>query len=398
MPGIVRSRAKRAVSSLLIKALCILLYALVVTVSKYVQKHGTSFAMSRFASVFGVFKGKEGLGSDASLPRDKYTKTAEACIQTLDGKHGLDCVGGCTRIKEHMTTVAIAALKRPDLFFNPSLPQLSPARRYLFYGPPGTGKTLVARAVASDGGATFMNVTLSTIEDKYFGETPKILGAVFQVAKHKARSVPVVLMFDELDGMLRARRDDDQAATYGLKTEMLRLLDTIEASERIVVVGCTNHEQALDEAVRRRFGLVVRFALPDEAERGEIVRRIVQGDDRDMSDKEVRRVAAKTEGMTGASLANLYHAACGRRLERLVRDPGKLDLVTPETLADAVPPMTSRDFVESLKADSCFSIGGGSPIVTEEGWSSSSESEEEVGVPLPRGRGERYSASGTPPL
>ena len=83
------------------------------------------------------------------------------------------------------------------------------------------------------------------------------------------------------------------------------------------------------------------------------------------------------------TLANLYHAACGRRLEKLVRDPSKLDLVTPETLASAVPPMTSRDFVECIKADSCFSIGGGSPTVTEEDWSSSSDSEEEASVPPP---------------
>ena len=111
---------------------------------------------------------------------------------------------------------------------------------------------MIARALASESDASFLNVTLSTLEAKYYGETPKIIKAVFQVAKEKA---PCILFFDEIDGIMRKRTEDEQSHTYGLKTEFLQALDNLlrNSTDAVFVIACTNHESALDKAVVRRF-------------------------------------------------------------------------------------------------------------------------------------------------
>ena len=206
---------------------------------------------------------------------------------------------------------------------------------------------MIARALASESDASFLNVTLSTLEAKYYGETPKIIKAVFQVAKEKA---PCILFFDEIDGIMRKRTEDEQSHTYGLKTEFLQALDNLlrNSTDAVFVIACTNHESALDKAVVRRFSNRYTMDLPSQEERFSILKTIVQKENTtDLNT--IQSVAKSTTGKTGSDLKDMYTQACARRLERAC-DVGNVTIATqPEMLAKALGSLRYNDWIMEAK-------------------------------------------------
>ena len=134
----------------------------------------------------------------------------------------------------------------------------------LFYGPPGTGKTLMAAAVAKNIAATFFDVKVSQMLSKYYGESPKIMSALFDVAREEA---PSVVFIDEFDSIALSRGADiDEESRRGLST-LLAELDGLgsKTSEKkfVLVIAATNTPDAIDEAVMSRFGKKIEIPLPD---------------------------------------------------------------------------------------------------------------------------------------
>lgn len=93
---------------------------------------------------------------------------------------GLRDVGGLEEIKEALHNKVIAPLREPGLFQSSLLRQ---AKGVLLYGPPGTGKTMLAKALAAESGSCFINVKPSTLQSKWFGETNKLVTAVFTLGE-----------------------------------------------------------------------------------------------------------------------------------------------------------------------------------------------------------------------
>lgn len=83
-----------------------------------------------------------------------------------------DSIGGLDGIKEALFELVILPLKRPELFAHGKL--LRPVRGVLLYGPPGTGKTMLAKAIAKESGAVFINVRVSNLMSKWFGDAQKL--------------------------------------------------------------------------------------------------------------------------------------------------------------------------------------------------------------------------------
>ena len=134
----------------------------------------------------------------------------------------------------------------------------------LFYGPPGTGKTLMAAAVAKNIDATFFDVKVSQMLSKYYGESPKIMSALFEVAREEA---PSVVFIDEFDSIALSRGADiDEESRRGLST-LLAELDGLgsKTSEKkfVLVIAATNTPDAIDEAIMSRFGKKIEIPLPD---------------------------------------------------------------------------------------------------------------------------------------
>lgn len=143
--------------------------------------------------------------------------------------------------------------------------QLTPGLRALFTGPSGTGKTLAARLLAGALGKELYALDLSTVVNKYLGETEKNLDAVFS----RAEELDVILMLDEGDALMTRRTDVQTSNDRYANLETNFLLQRLESFEGILVVT-TNAGDRIDPAFRRRLDVVVEFRAPEAAERAAI--------------------------------------------------------------------------------------------------------------------------------
>jgi hypothetical protein len=143
--------------------------------------------------------------------------------------------------------------------------QLTPGVRALFSGPSGTGKTLAARLLAGALGKELYALDLSTVVNKYLGETEKNLDAVFS----RAEELDVILILDEGDALMTRRTDVHTSNDRYANLETNFLLQRLESYEGILVVT-TNAGERIDPAFRRRLDIVVEFRAPDAGERWSI--------------------------------------------------------------------------------------------------------------------------------
>lgn len=213
-------------------------------------------------------------------------------------------VGGLDDLKERIRMRIVHPFKNPDLF---KAYGKRAGGGILFYGPPGCGKTFLARATAGECGAHFMAVGLHEVLDMWIGNSERQLHAVFEEARRRA---PTVLFFDEVDtlGMQRARLNS--GAMRGVITQFLSEMDGFHSrNDRVLVIGATNTPWDLDGAFRRpgRFDQVLFVPPPDVSARSQIIRLKLTGKPQQAID--IDRVAALTEGWSGADLEHLVEAA-----------------------------------------------------------------------------------------
>ncbi|KAL3619059.1 hypothetical protein CASFOL_036629 [Castilleja foliolosa] len=141
-------------------------------------------------------------------------------------------------------------LQRPELFCKGQLTK--PCKGILLFGPPGTGKTMLAKAVATEAGANFINISMSSITSKWFGEGEKYVKAVFSLA---SKIAPSVIFVDEVDSMLGRRENPgEHEAMRKMKNEFMVNWDGLRTKDKecVLVLAATNRPFDLDEAVIRR--------------------------------------------------------------------------------------------------------------------------------------------------
>jgi SpoVK/Ycf46/Vps4 family AAA+-type ATPase len=245
-------------------------------------------------------------------------QVAGGLVDSSKMEETLASVGGLAHVKEDLMASVVMPLRYHQAFFHPKLHALHVPRGVLFAGPPGCGKTLLARALAKEcHPCRFLAVSLSMLEDKYFGETSKRIEAVFSLARKVA---PCIIFFDELDSFLRTRSDADQSPAYNLKAELLQQLDGFHTHQApVLVVGCTNTTASLDAAVRRRLPRVYTIALPNLDERKEILRVHVRSEK--VGEETLAWLAEQSEGLSGSDLQAVYRAAAARRIRDRAADP-----------------------------------------------------------------------------
>lgn len=139
----------------------------------------------------------------------------------------------------------------------------------LFTGPPGTGKTMAAEILANELGLLLYKIDLSSIVNKYVGETEKNLERVFS----EAEASNVILFFDEADALFGKRSEIQDAHDRYANIEVSYLLQRLETYSGIVVLA-SNFRGNIDEAFVRRLHFSIEFPLPDAAERTKIWRAI----------------------------------------------------------------------------------------------------------------------------
>jgi len=228
-------------------------------------------------------------------------------------------IGGLESITQALFELVILPLKRPQLFSHGKL--LGPQKGVLLYGPPGTGKTMLAKAIAKESGAVFINVRISNLMSKWFGDAQKLVAAVFSLA-HKLQ--PAIIFIDEVDSFLGQRRTTDHEALTNMKTEFMALWDgfTTDQNARVMVLAATNRPSELDEAILRRLPQAFEIGLPDRRERVEILKVILKDESVD-EDIDFDHIAGLCDGYTGSDLLELCKKAAYFPIRDLLNDEKK---------------------------------------------------------------------------
>eukprot|EP00252_Welwitschia_mirabilis_P027239 TRINITY_DN929_c0_g1_i1.p1 TRINITY_DN929_c0_g1~~TRINITY_DN929_c0_g1_i1.p1 ORF type:complete len:385 (-),score=79.27 TRINITY_DN929_c0_g1_i1:282-1436(-) len=251
-----------------------------------------------------------------------------------------DSVGGLEGIKQDLHEMVILPLQRPNLFTRGKL--LSPQKGILLYGPPGTGKTMLAKAIAKEARAAFINVKLSTLMSKWFGESQKLVSALFSLA-YKLQ--PSIIFIDEVEGFLGHRHSGECEASATIKTEFMSLWDglTTDQNARVMVIGATNRPEELDDAIIRRLPKAIEVGLPNCEERAKILKVILRDEDVD-DDIDYNHLASLCEGYSGSDLKELCKRAAYIPIRELLENEKNGRLVS-----ELPRPLRQADFENTLK-------------------------------------------------
>lgn len=183
-------------------------------------------------------------------------------------------------------------------------------RGVLLMGQPGTGKTLLARAVAGESGVPFFHISASEFVEMFVGVGAARTRDAFETAK---KAAPSILFIDEIDAVGRERGaglgggHDEREQTLN---QILVEMDGFERDTRVIVLAATNRPDVLDAALLRpgRFDRRVILDLPDIADREAILKIHSANKPLDKA-VELRKIAVRTPGFSGADLANLVNEA-----------------------------------------------------------------------------------------
>lgn len=250
------------------------------------------------------------------LELDEYEQTIIASLVTpAEIKVGFKDIGGLEHIIDELRECVLYPLTVPGLYSHHSTLLQAP-KGVLLYGPPGCGKTMLAKALAAESSANFINIKMSTIMDKWFGESNKLVAAIFSLA-HKLQ--PCIIFIDEIDSFLRERQSSDHEITSMLKAEFMTLWDGLTSEGRVLVLGATNRPNDIDSAILRRLPKRFAVSLPPAPERKKILQLMLKGAHLD-ADFDWDFVVEQTAGMSGSDIKEACRNAAMVSMREYIRE------------------------------------------------------------------------------
>jgi transitional endoplasmic reticulum ATPase len=219
----------------------------------------------------------------------------------------------------------------------------------LLFGPPGTGKTMIAKAVATELDAQFLNVKSSNIMSQWVGVAEQNLARLFEVA----RRYPVSVVFLDETEALVGKRGSQSTVMNRVVPEFLSQVDGLDPKVNcILLMGATNRPWDMDEAALRtgRFGERFYVDLPDVAAREQILHFNLDGIPMEAS-VDFHTLAVKLEGYSGADIAGVCIKATDYPFRRQISS-GAEAIVTVEDLGQAikeVPPTVNMAMLDRYR-------------------------------------------------
>lgn len=252
-------------------------------------------------------------------------------------------IGGLTDEIKKVREMIELPLRHPEIFEKLGI---EAPKGVLLYGPPGTGKTLLAKAVANESNAHFISISGPEIMSKFYGESEARLREIFKEAKEKS---PSIIFIDEIDSIAPKREEVTGEVERRVVSQLLSLMDGLEARGKVIVISATNRPNAIDPALRRpgRFDREIEIKVPDKKGRKDILmihtRNMPLSDDVNLD-----KIAAISHGYVGADLEYLCKEAAMKCLRRLLPELNLEDeKLPPETLDKLV--VNDEDYQNALK-------------------------------------------------
>ncbi|MEK6928411.1 MAG: CDC48 family AAA ATPase [Nanoarchaeota archaeon] len=223
-----------------------------------------------------------------------------------------DDIGGLEDTKQRLKESVEWPIKNPESFERLGI---RPPKGILLYGPPGAGKTLLAKAVAKESEANFIQVKGPSLLSMWVGESEKGIRKVFERARQVA---PSIVFFDEIDALAGRRGlEAGTKVTERVLNQILAEIDGLEGLKDVTIIGATNRPDMLDPALLRpgRFDRIILVDVPDEESR----RKIFEVHLRKVpieKDVKIDELVKLTEGFVGADIESLIMEAAIGTLRR----------------------------------------------------------------------------------
>lgn len=257
-------------------------------------------------------------------------------------------IGGLTDEIKKVREMIELPLRHPEIFEKLGI---EAPKGVLLYGPPGTGKTLLAKAVANESNAHFISISGPEIMSKFYGESEARLREIFKEAREKA---PSIIFVDEIDSIAPKREEVSGEVERRVVSQMLSLMDGLEARGKVIVISATNRPNAIDPALRRpgRFDREIEIRVPDKKGRKDILSIHTRNMPLLLNDSnsavDLERVASVSHGYVGADLEYLCKEAAMKCLRRLLPELNlEEEKIPPETLDKLI--VNNDDFVLALR-------------------------------------------------
>jgi ATPase family AAA domain-containing protein 1 len=312
----------------------------------------------------------------------------QAILQNLvfpeDINISFEDIGGLSHIIEDLREAVIYPLTTPNLFYGASS-LLSAPSGVLLYGPPGCGKTMLAKALAHESGAHFINLHISTLTEKWFGDSNKLVHAVFTLAR---KLEPAIVFIDEIDAVLGTRRSGEHEASNMVKAEFMTHWDGLASTnasgrpQRILILGATNRIHDIDEAILRRMPKKFAIGLPALNQRLKILKIILKDTKVDPSRLDLDSLSRAMAGMSGSEIKEACREAAmipvREMIQKQMQSGQRLDQMRPGHVRGL---RTEDFFVQNNGRERARQRNKSSTSQADKEWKTDSSSE---GVDSPR--------------
>lgn len=222
-----------------------------------------------------------------------------------------------------MSVIEALAMKDESISINPP-------RNILLYGPPGVGKSILAGAVSNQIRATFFNLEIRSVLNKYVGVAPKIVSSVFELARERE---PSIIFADEIDAVAPSRSKDSNVNTGLLQTMLTELqgFGNTEDGRFVMFMAATNVPWELDSAILSRFDARIYVPLPDAAMRESIFRANLEKKGLKVGLR-YSELANLTDGYSGRAISFISKKAVQKMIERVNPSAEKVGNSEPEVI------------------------------------------------------------------